>query len=102
MAVSLRRSSPPLPSTYIEVMRHIRRNGFIRPIEAGLIMYAAVGAHESRYRYASADGSEILRRMAKRGLVHKVSRGRWEAGAPAEPVKLRRSEERQRAHHYAS
>ena len=92
MAVSLSRSSSPLPRTYLEVMRHIRRVGHIRPVEAGLILYADRDAHESRYRYASADGSELLRRMAKRGLVHWEARGRWVAGAPSEPVKLRASE----------
>ena len=80
----------------MDVMRQIRKVGHIRPVEAGLILYAHVErspeAAERRARYASADGSEMLRRMAKRGLVHWVSRGRWEAGPPAEPVRLRRAE----------
>lgn len=79
----------------MDVMRHLRRVGHIRPVEAGLILYAhtepSEAAVDRRARYASSDGSEMLRRMAKRGLVRWVSRGRWEAG-PGEPPAPRRSE----------
>jgi len=96
-----RRRTPPLSPAQLDVMRQIRKIGWIRPVEAGLILYAHVESSEAavdrRARYASADGSEMLRRMAKRGLVHRVSRGRWEAGSPDVPVPLRRSELRGRA-----
>lgn len=78
------RATPGLSPAQRDVMRVLQRNGHIRPVEAGLILYAHMERTQAdadrRSRYASADGSDMLRRMAKRGLVHWVSRGRWEAG----------------------
>lgn len=91
-----RRRTQPLTPAQVDVMRQIRKVGHIRPVEAGLILYAhteeSPEAAEARSRYASSDGSEMLRRMAKRGLVHRAAPGRWVAGPPVAPLRLRRSE----------
>lgn len=77
-----------------EVLRHIGEHGSITPAQAGRILYADVRADESRYRYASTDGAELLRRLALRGLVHREAPGDWRAGGPVEPMRRRRSESR--------
>ena len=85
---------PRLSPAQAEVMKVLRRNGSIRPVEAGLILYSVVDYDEGdrRAQYASSDGSELLRRLARRGLVHRESRGRWVLG-PGPPVAPRRSED---------
>jgi hypothetical protein len=80
----------PSSPTQKEILKHLRENGSISPKEAGLILYA-VKEQPWRAPYASSDGSEVLRLMALRGLVHKESRGRWVAGPGPRPP-LRRSE----------
>ena len=90
--LSIRPSKPPpLTPTQHDVLRHIGEHGSIRPVEAGRMLYANQGT-PWRDPYASADGSEVLRRLAKRGLVHKEKPGKWVAGL-GEPVQLRRSEQ---------
>ena len=84
----------PQTPTQIEILRFLREHGHISPTEAGLILYD-VQETPWRARYASSDGSEVLRRMALRGLVHKEARGRWVPG-PGDPPPLRRSELRRR------
>lgn len=92
--VAARLRSPKLTPTQRGVLEHLRAEGSIRPVDAGRILYHNQG-QEFRDRYASADGSEVLRRMALRGLVHREGRGRWVAGpGPLPPV--RRSEQRRR------
>lgn len=91
----------PLTPAQRAIMQHLAKHGEIRPVEAGMILLEHSRGKpwlvEYRRRYASADGSEALRRLAKRGLVHKDGPGRWVSGPPAEPVELRRSEKQRRA-----
>lgn len=89
-------AAAPMSPTQRGVLAHLREHGSIRPIDAGRILFANQGT-PWRGRYASADGSEVLRRMAMRGLVHKEARGQWVLGPPGQPVPLRRSEKRRRA-----
>lgn len=87
--------SADLTPTQREVMVHLREHGSISPKQAGLFLYA-VQRTPWRAPYASADGSEVLRRLALRGLVHRERRGVWVAGPGPRP-QLRRSEKGRRA-----
>lgn len=93
-AVLPARRFPALTPTQRGILEHLRAEGAITAKQAGMILYHNQG-QEWREKYASADGSEVLRRMALRGLVHKESRGRWVPG-PGVPPPRRRSELRKR------
>jgi hypothetical protein len=61
-----------------DVMRMIRHMGTLRSVEAGKILLA----HRIPPRgeqYAGSDGSRLMKRLERRGLVKKVKRGLWEA-----------------------
>ncbi len=77
--VAAKMRAPKLTPTQRGILEHLRAEGGISPRDAGMILYRNQG-QEWRERYASSDGSEVLRRMARRGLVHKQGRGRWVAG----------------------
>jgi hypothetical protein len=68
----------PLTDRQREVMRYVRARGAVRPIEVGRIMHMARDS-APKPSYFASDGSDALRRLAKRGLVRRVRRGRWEA-----------------------
>ena len=68
-----------------EVMRQLGLHGSIRAVQAGVIVHArrgscGVGAKSSRYRgtgigccaYAATDGSDLLRRLERCGLVERI------------------------------
>jgi hypothetical protein len=80
----------PLSPTQQDVLRWLRETGTIRPRDAGLLLYRNQ-RQTWRDEYASADGAEVLRRLAIRGLVHKQRRGVWVLG-PGPPPPLRRNE----------
>lgn len=78
-----------------EILRTLYRDGSIRAVYAGRLVHAfRVGEAQDVHRfyewtgdgrrglgcckYASADGSDALRRLLKRGLVSHPARGRWE------------------------
>lgn len=68
----------PLSDRQREVLRFMQTNGDVRPVQIGMLMHA--GRSTTRLhldRYASSDGSDALRRLAKRGLVERVHRGVW-------------------------
>lgn len=79
-----------LSETQQSVLRLLREQGTVTPREAGLLLYETQRT-PWRKPYASTDGSEVLRRLALAGLVHRESRGRWVAGPGPRP-ELRRSE----------
>lgn len=74
-----------------EVLRFVRAHDDVRPIEVGTIIHAGrerpcpepVLRPESQRRrpgccqWASSDGAAALKRLAARGLVERVARGRW-------------------------
>ena len=65
-----------------EILRIVRATGMIRSVDAGYVMHAHRDppALELRRRYRSEDDRAALHRLAARGLVHRVSPGRWEPG----------------------
>lgn len=80
----------PYTAAQQEIMRKIAEDGQIRSIEAGVIVHAhrprpcirgsyANGDGEGCCRWASGDGGDALKRLAERGVVRRVGRGRWAA-----------------------
>lgn len=71
------------------ILRQVRAKGYIRSVEAGMIIHAcrtggrcangplrrsnAIGC----CRYAASDGGAACKRMAERGLLAKLDRGLW-------------------------
>jgi hypothetical protein len=68
----------PLTDRQREIMRFARSREFVRPIEVGRIMHMARDG-APKPAYFASDGSDALRRLARRGLVERVRRGRWVA-----------------------
>jgi hypothetical protein len=83
----------PLSSAQKAILRQLGEQGYIRSVEAGLIVHEC----RSQYlhavdigpdvadaylrvcrQYASSDGNDALKRLANRGLVRRVAPGRWE------------------------
>jgi hypothetical protein len=90
------------------ILRVIREQGYIRPVEAGVIVHRErndscsrkanqPSATGDRYRgggvsccaFASTDGSSALKRLAKRGLVKRLQGGRAVPVDPSEPTNER-------------
>lgn len=74
----------PLTDRQCAVLRVMRAHDDVRPLLVGMLM------HEGRERlcacfegvpcrYASSDGADALKRLARRGLVARASRGHWRA-----------------------
>ncbi|HEY0390992.1 MAG TPA: hypothetical protein VGC63_04720 [Solirubrobacterales bacterium] len=68
------------------ILDTINEKGQIRSVEAGVIVHLARGTKCAKgvgpsklacYHYASTDGLSAMKRLAKRGLVRKVSVGIW-------------------------
>lgn len=80
------RKTRPLSDRQREVLRWMRTFESVRPFQVGRMMHAA-GKHPIGWilasgtgpccKHASSDGSDALRRLAKRGLVERVRRGSW-------------------------
>lgn len=91
-----RRRTPRLTGAQATVMRHVAEHGSIRTTEAGVILHksrarcAGAGQRWTGFKgggvaccpYAAADGLELLKRLAGRGLLERVGRGVW---APPQP-----------------
>ena len=91
--VKVSRPKPALNGAQRAILRVIEAEGTIRPVEAGVIVHAhrdqpcrlAGAAGADRYKgggvaccaYASSDGVEALKRLAKRGLVERQGKGRY-------------------------
>jgi len=62
-------------------MVYLRNHDSIRSVDAGVILYEFTEPtereREIRRKYASSDGLELLKRLEKRGLVRRKSRGVW-------------------------
>jgi hypothetical protein len=74
---------PPRPTALTPAQREILRalaGGEITSSDAGAIVHAHRDppAGEERHHYRSSDGRDALTRLARRGLVRRVARGRWE------------------------
>lgn len=89
------RGTPGLNTTQRQILAKLDEQGHIRSVEAGVIVHAArsidgcpgsMGQGWSGFKgtgkaccpYASEDGRAALKRLAKRGIVKRVSPGRWE------------------------
>jgi len=76
-----RKGQHPLTAPQRAVLAYLRDHDSIRCVDAGVILYEFTEpterAREMRRKYASADGLELLKRLEKRGLVRRKSRGVW-------------------------
>jgi hypothetical protein len=80
--------SAPLSQRQRQILAHLREHGAITPTEAGLIMHAPGPSGECGRglpsdgdgccEYCSSDGSAALKRLARRGIVHRPVVGLWE------------------------
>jgi hypothetical protein len=77
---------PRLSVAQREVLRHLAFNEAIRAVTAGTILHGfrndgrgcgGTGGKSGCCRWASTDGSAMLRRMRDRGLIRKLRRGHW-------------------------
>jgi hypothetical protein len=79
----------PLTERQRELVAYMRAHGVVSPTELGVLMHQGretpcvvlldfrrmpVGCCE----HASSDGGDALRRLARRGLVERIARGRWQ------------------------
>jgi hypothetical protein len=65
-----------LTLTQRRVLQYLDRHEFIRPREAGLLHYEAIGdAWPGQDEYAAQSGWGVLDRLLKRGLVRRAERG---------------------------
>lgn len=77
-------TAPVFSAAQTEILRAIRLYGIITSTAAGRILHAH-REHGCRHcragecPYASSDGCDALKRLAERGLVRRVARGRWKA-----------------------
>jgi hypothetical protein len=76
----------PLSNRQRELLRFIRSHGVVRPIQVGMLMHRGRAnpcllclLHGTPCQYASSDGYDALARLARRGLVMRIQRGRWTA-----------------------
>ena len=72
-----------------EILRLVVEQREISPKEAGLIVHAyrdppCARCTQGRCGFASSDGSDALKRLAKRGLVCRGAAGIWRPAAPAQ------------------
>lgn len=85
--VSTSRRSP-ISTAQAEIMRVIGEKGSIRSVEAGVIIHAARRppcnwhgrgrrTKEACCRHASSDGTEVMKRLMKRGFVKRAEPGVW-------------------------
>ena len=69
----------PFTAAQREILDRLRRQGVIRPVEAGEIVHLhrhVAGKWDPRY--FSSDGVDALKRLAARGLVERgEKRGEW-------------------------
>lgn len=84
-----RRNDRGLTQVQRRILATIRENGFIRSVEAGNYVHEASRRHARRLgaldehrgkgccSYAATDGLDAMKRLVKRGLVVKESRGHW-------------------------
>lgn len=75
---------PAFTAAQTEILRAIRLYGIITSTAAGRILhanrkYGCAGCKADRCYYASSDGGDALKRLAERGTVRRVGRGRWKA-----------------------
>lgn len=84
------RNAAPLNAVQRAILRLAGADGGVRSVEAGVVVHAARsgGCWRARHgiehngvgccRYASADGLEACKRLARRGLLRRTTPGRWE------------------------
>lgn len=89
------RRDAPMTDRQLAILDHLREHGSITPTEAGLIMHNATSSGCCRHGrqlpsgdgccvFCSTDGSQAMKRLARRGLVYRPMVGVWEPiGAPA-------------------
>lgn len=85
------RTPRPLSRRQREVLAYVRATFPVRPLDVGRMMHAGRerpcsectkrGLH---CRHASSDGYDALRRLERRGLVVRESRGLWDPATVAE------------------
>jgi hypothetical protein len=80
------RRAIPLTNRQREVLRFVRSRIDVRPIEVGRIMRDGRGTplRLGAERHVSSDGADALKRLERRGLVERVSRGHWRAVSVSE------------------
>ena len=76
--------TPAFTDAQTEILRALRLYGIITSTAAGRILhahrkYGCAGCRADRCYFASSDGCDALKRLAERGLVRRVARGRWKA-----------------------
>lgn len=67
----------PLTDRQREVVAYMHMVGVVRPREIGILMHAGRPTFTDM-RHASSDGVDALKRLARRGLVERVARGKWQ------------------------
>ena len=69
----------PLSARQRELVAYMRQHGDVRPIDVGALMRNGreTPVRRGGERHVSSDGVDALRRLARRGLVERVERGRW-------------------------
>ena len=68
----------PLTERQRELVAFIRLQGVVSPREVGVIMHAGRTSIAGKLRFASSDGYDALHRLERRGLVERITRGRWQ------------------------
>src|SRR4051812_19009097 len=72
------RFARPLTERQRELVAYMRAHGVVRSREIGVLMHAGRSSIATKLQHASSDGCDALRRLERRGLVERVSRGRWQ------------------------
>ena len=78
----------PLSARQRELVAYMRQHGDVSPTDVGVLMHQGRErpcvirldfrrGRTSCCKFASSDGSDALRRLARRGIVERVKRGRW-------------------------